>query len=52
MKTLLLSIVLGTGLLLSVGAFADALAGAIAQCKDGTYFNGTTHKGACKGHQG
>jgi len=52
MKTLLLSVAFGTGFLFSAGAFADAPAGAIAQCKDGTYFTGTTHKGACKGHQG
>lgn len=24
----------------------------IAKCKDGTMFNGTSHRGACKGHQG
>jgi Protein of unknown function (DUF3761) len=27
-------------------------AGAIAKCKDGTYYSGTSHQGACKGHQG
>jgi Protein of unknown function (DUF3761) len=52
MKTLFLSVALGAGFLLSAGAFADAPAGAIAQCKDGTYFTGTSHNGACKGHQG
>lgn len=40
------------GALFSAGAFAQAPAGAIAQCKDGTYFSGTSHKGACKGHKG
>src|SRR6185503_8223572 len=24
----------------------------IAKCKDGTTFNGTSHKGACRGHKG
>jgi hypothetical protein len=52
MKSLFLSVALGAGFLLSAGAYADAPAGAIAQCKDGTYFTGTTHKGACKGHDG
>lgn len=53
MKTLFLCVALGAGFLLSAGASADAPpAGAIAQCKDGTYFSGTSHSGACKGHQG
>jgi hypothetical protein len=52
MKSLLVSVALGAGFLLSVGAYADAPAGSTAQCKDGTYYSGTTHKGACKGHQG
>ena len=52
MKTLLISMAFGVCALASVGAYAAAPAGAIAQCKDGTYFTGTEHKGACKGHQG
>jgi len=54
MKNVFLGAALGAGLLLCAGAYAaDAPpAGAIAQCKDGTYFTGTTHSGACKGHQG
>jgi hypothetical protein len=52
MKSLLISVALGAGLLLSVGAYADAPAGSTAQCKDGTYYSGTSHKGACKGHDG
>ncbi|MGH8042480.1 MAG: DUF3761 domain-containing protein [Rudaea sp.] len=52
MKALLVSSALGLGLLLSVGAWAQAPAGATAQCKDGTYYSGTTHKGACRGHKG
>jgi hypothetical protein len=52
MNTLFVSMTLGIGALISAGAYAAAPAGAIAQCKDGTYFTGTEHKGACKGHQG
>jgi len=52
MNTLFVSVAFGFGALLSAGAYAAAPAGAIAQCKDGTYFTGTEHKGACKGHQG
>jgi type IV secretory pathway VirB10-like protein len=52
MNTLFVSVAFGLGALLSAGAYAAAPAGAIAQCKDGTYFTGTEHKGACKGHQG
>lgn len=52
MKSLLVSVALGAGFLLSVGAYADAPAGSTAQCKDGTYYSGASHKGACKGHDG
>ena len=52
MKTFLVTAALGVGFLLSAGAYAQAPAGATAQCKDGSYFSGTTHKGACRGHQG
>ena len=52
MKTFLVTAALGVGFLLCVGAYAQAPAGATAQCKDGSYFSGTTHKGACRGHQG
>jgi hypothetical protein len=52
MKTLLVKAALGVGLLASVSAYAQAPAGATAECKDGTYYSGTTHKGACRGHQG
>jgi len=53
MKALLVSVLaFGVGALLSASSHAQAPAGAIAQCKDGTYFSGTSHKGACKGHQG
>ena len=52
MKMFLVTAALGAGFLLSAGAYAQVPAGAIASCKDGTYFTGTTHKGACRGHQG
>jgi len=52
MNTLFVSLAFGLGALLSAGAHAAVPAGAIAQCKDGTYATGTEHKGACKGHQG
>jgi hypothetical protein len=52
MKSLLVSVALGAGFLLSVGAYAAAPAGSTAQCKDGTYYSGASHKGACKGHDG
>lgn len=53
MKALFVSIVFGSAALLSASAYAaDPPAGATATCKDGTYYTGASHKGACKGHQG
>ncbi|HEY2396667.1 MAG TPA: DUF3761 domain-containing protein [Rudaea sp.] len=52
MKVLFVAVAFGVGALFGASAYAEAPAGAIAQCKDGTYFTGTSHKGACKGHKG
>ena len=53
MKRIFLATALGMGLLATVSVYAaDAPANATAQCKDGTYYTGASHKGACKGHQG
>ena len=52
MKTLLGSVAIGIGALLCQGVYAQDSAGHTALCKDGTYFDGATHKGACRGHQG
>jgi len=52
MKALLVSVAFGLGGLFSQGAFAETAAAHTALCKDGTYFDGATHKGACRGHQG
>ena len=53
MKMLIVSVAMGVRALLSQSTFAaEAAAAHTAQCKDGTYFDGATHKGACRGHQG
>ncbi|MFT3789514.1 MAG: hypothetical protein QM741_00240 [Rudaea sp.] len=52
MRTLLGSVAIGLGALLCQGAYAQDAASHTALCKDGTYFDGATHKGACRGHQG
>jgi len=52
MKTLFGSVAIGIGALLCQGVYAQDSAAHTALCKDGTYFDGATHKGACRGHQG
>ncbi len=52
MKVRLSSIALGCTLLASLTAIAQKPANATGQCKDGTYWTGTTKSGACRGHQG
>jgi hypothetical protein len=56
MKVRLSLIALGCTLFASLTAVAQAPAGAPAgstgQCKDGSYWNGSSKSGACRGHQG
>ena len=48
--------IIAVAALFTAGANAEAVsaapAGAMAQCKDGSYYSGAARSGACRGHQG
>jgi hypothetical protein len=52
MNVRLSSFALGCTLFASLAAVAQKPANATGQCKDGSYWTGTTKSGACRGHQG
>ena len=52
MKDILAALALSAGLLLCMGAYAEAPAGATALCKDGSYYSNASKKGACSRHGG
>ena len=55
MRLRITTIALGCTFFASLAALAQAPAkpaNATAQCKDGSYWTGTTKSGACRGHQG
>lgn len=52
MKVRLITIALIAGLGSAAGAYAEAPTGATGECKDGTYSDASSKRGACSGHGG
>ena len=52
MRAMLGTIAALAGLMVSLGGYAQAPAGATGLCKDGSYYSGPTRKGACARHGG
>ena len=52
MKTTMIAIALAAGLASAASARAEAPSGSTGQCKDGTYTEAASKRGACAGHGG
>ena len=52
MKFLNVALVFAIGLLISINGYAQAPAGSTGLCNDGSYYDGASKMGACKGHKG